>query len=143
LGTLRRILVYGNSGSGKSTAAARLAGTLQVPHVEIDVLAFDHRRRPVDFDLLGSRIRAALASDGWMLEGMHRDELRRAMSRADTFIWLDTPLRIVATRLARRSLGLLLRRQQRHGRAVTIRSWARAELPFLVGALRKHGLRRA
>jgi adenylate kinase family enzyme len=33
-----RVLVAGTSGSGKTTLATRIAGTLTVPHVEIDAL---------------------------------------------------------------------------------------------------------
>lgn len=36
--TVRRVLVVGRSGSGKTTTARRIAGELGIPHIELDAL---------------------------------------------------------------------------------------------------------
>lgn len=74
---------------------------------------------------------------------MHRDQLEEALRTADTFIWLDVPKAVVAWRLFRRNISLVLKRQERHGRRADLRDLVRDELPFIRKTIRKHPQRRA
>ena len=139
----KRIVVYGSSGSGKSSLAADVARQAGLPHVEIDTLAFDSRYTHVPFDVLWERFRRALSGGGWVVEGMHRDQLEEALRTADTFVWLDVPRAVVAWRLSHMNLSLVLKRQERHGRRLRLRDLVRDELPFIHKTIRKHPQRRA
>lgn len=137
-----RAVVYGSSGAGKSTFASLLALQLEIAHVEIDVLAYDSNGVHVDQEHLRHRFELAIAGDGWVVEGMHRDQLYRALAVADTFIWLDYSKPAVARRLGERLLGQLLLGQKRHGRRTTPRSAFRREFPFIRKTLRSYERRR-
>lgn len=140
--TVRRVVVYGSSGSGKSSFAVELAHLYQVAHVEIDLLACDSQGIHVPQELLRQRFAQAIAADGWVVEGMHRDQLYRALDAADTFVWLDYPRSVVARRLARRLLRQLVLRHKRHGRTTTVRSAVQRDLPFIRKTLSNHHRRR-
>lgn len=136
------MVVYGNSGSGKSTLAAALAARLGVPLVELDAIAFDSRGVHVPLPVLRDRFRRAVAGDGWVVEGVHRDEIARALALADTFVWLDVNRSVVGWNLFRRDLGLLFGRRERHGRRLSLRSFVGEELAFIGKSLQKHPVRR-
>lgn len=142
---VRRAVVYGSSGAGKSTFAFALASHCEIAHVEIDLLAYDNNGAHVEQELLRERFEHAIAGDGWVVEGMHRDQLYRALASADTFVWLDYPKASVARRLSARLLRQLVLRQQRHGRRTTPVSALRRDLPFIRKTLtnferrREHG----
>jgi adenylate kinase family enzyme len=140
---MRRVVIYGSGGSGKSTLAADLAERLEVAHIEIDTLAFDGRYSHVSQEVLRRRFASAVATDGWVVEGMHRDQLLEALQVADTFVWLDLSVAVVAWRLVRRNAVLVIGRAQRHGRRLTLGELVRDELPFVRKTIRKHGDRRA
>lgn len=122
--------------------AVRLASSLAVPHVEIDALAYDPQRAPVAFEALEACFGSAIESDGWVVEGMHRDQLRSALLVADTFVWVDLTRARVAVNLLRRSVWLLASRRERHGRRVTLSSMVRDEMPFIRKTVRRHGDRK-
>ncbi len=65
----RRVVVVGTSCCGKTTLARRMAGLLEVEHVELDAIYWkpDWCSRPIEeFRLL---TRAALAGDRWATDG--------------------------------------------------------------------------
>lgn len=137
-----RVAIYGNSGSGKSLLAGQLAERLGVPHIELDALAYDASGTHIPLDNLAQQFRATLGLDGWVVEGMHRDEITRVIPDADTFIWIDLPARVVGWQLISRTLRHWVTRQPRHARKLTTRSVREREIPFIVKSLRKHGDRR-
>jgi adenylate kinase family enzyme len=114
---MRRVVVYGTGGSGKSTYAASLG----LPHVELDTLTEDFRA------LDRAAFEQAIAGDEWVVQGVHRDELWLALERADAFVWLDPPRRVIAWRL--------LRRPRRTSLVPHVR--------WVAKTIRKHGDRRA
>lgn len=105
LGT--RIVVIGNTSSGKSTLAARLAQGLGVPFVELDALNWEpnwHSLAEHDPEEFERRIREATAGDGWVVAGSYSSFSERIFwPRLETVVWLDLPLRLVLWRVIRRS----------------------------------------
>lgn len=140
---MRRVVVYGSSGAGKSTFASALAERHGLAHIELDLLAYDADGIHVDLPVLHGRFQQALTADGWVVEGMHRDELGVALHSADTFVWLDYSRPVVAARLVSRLVGHAAFPRERHGRRMTLRSVVRRELPFVWTSIRKHPRRRA
>lgn len=88
---VRRVLIVGNSGSGKSTHAKRLAARDGLAHVDLDPYAWQPTdppvRRPVDEAL--RELRAALPDDGWVVEGCYADLLEGLADDADLLIFLN------------------------------------------------------
>ena len=136
-----RVVVIGSSGAGKSTFAQWWASAADVPHIELDLLAFA-ARTAVAFEALNAELAELTARRRWIVEGMHRLELQRhALPRADAVVWVDPPLLIVVLRLVRRLLSHLLRRSERHGRRIRLRT-LKEELRFLLKVIRKFRQRR-
>ena len=102
-----RIHVIGNSASGKSTLAARLADTLRAPLVELDAINWQPGwvgLNTTDPDEFEHRIREATRGERWVVAGSYRKFSQRTFwSRLDTVVWLDLPLRVVVWRFLRRT----------------------------------------
>jgi adenylate kinase family enzyme len=87
--------VVGNSGSGKSTLARALATELGVPHIELDAIFHQPGWRPLPATEFRARVEAAIASDGWVVDGNYSTVRDLVWARADTVVWLDLPRRAV------------------------------------------------
>ena len=103
----RRIHVIGNSASGKSSLAKRLASALQADFVDLDALNWlpdwfglnEH-----DPDELDRRFEHATRGDAWVAAGSYRQFAQRTFwSRLDSVIWLDLPMPLLLWRVLRRS----------------------------------------
>lgn len=103
----QRTHVIGNSCSGKSTLAARLARGLAVPLVELDALNWEPGwvgLNATDPDEFERRVRAATAGDAWVVAGSYARHAERVFwGRLETVIWLDLPLAVLVVRALTRS----------------------------------------
>jgi adenylate kinase family enzyme len=102
-----RIHVIGNSCSGKSSLAERLARSIALPLVELDALNWEPNwvglstTDPGEFE---RRLRAATAGDAWVVAGSYaRFSERVFWPRLETVIWLDLPLHVLLARALTRS----------------------------------------
>jgi adenylate kinase family enzyme len=100
----QRILVIGNSGSGKSALSARLAALIHVPVVDLDFLHWEAggsgRKRD---EATARRMVSEVASQiAWIIEGVYGWLAEMALSRATTLIWLDLPWSVCQTGLRAR-----------------------------------------
>lgn len=101
---MRRVVVLGTTGAGKSTLAGRLAAAIGAPHVELD--GFKHGpnwtpRPPEEFD---AAVAGVLTRPRWVVDGNYIDQVGETLwPRADTVVWLDLPLRVILPRLVLRT----------------------------------------
>jgi adenylate kinase family enzyme len=112
-----RVVIVGNSGSGKTTVAAALAERLGVPHVELDSLYHQAGWTPAPAPEFRAAVRAALdeadaAAGGWVVCGNYRAARSTIWTRADTIVWLDLPRWQVMGRVVRRTFGRAARREE-------------------------------
>jgi adenylate kinase family enzyme len=89
----QRVLILGNSGSGKTWLANALAQRCKVPVIELDSLhwmagGFNQRRPP---DEAKGAVRNAAALDAWIIEGVFGWLAREAISRTTILVWLVIP----------------------------------------------------
>ena len=101
---MRRVLVIGSPGAGKTTLATRLAAKLNVPVHYLDL----HHWLPgwVYRDSASAReiVRTLAATDEWVMDGNFAETFDLRMPRADTLVWLDYPRRTCIRRILMRSI---------------------------------------
>lgn len=140
---MRRILVAGSSGAGKSTMARALSDRLSVPYHEMDALYYAGPGWLVNEDFAG-QVAEIAASPAWIFDSLGHPEVRDLLwERADTVIWLDYPRPVVMRRVLRRSLRrTLLREPVLNGNRETVGQWFRRDHPAW-SAWSQHASRRA
>ena len=103
----RRVHVIGNSATGKSTLAKRLALALDADFVELDALnwlPYWIGLNDTDPDELERRFEYATRGDAWVVAGSYtRFAQRTFWPRLDTVVWLDLPVPLLVWRVLRRS----------------------------------------
>ena len=104
--------VVGCSGSGKTTLARSLAGTLGVPHVELDAVYHQPGWTPLDDDEFRARVSAATERGAWVVDGNYSVVQDIVWDRADTVVWFDLPWTLVMARIVRRTLRRTVTREE-------------------------------
>lgn len=99
-----RIVIIGNSGSGKTWLAQRLAPPLQAAIVHLDDVfwgdgGYDIQRPPQE---VAARIAESKARPRWVVEGVFGQLAARYLDVADALVWLDIPWKTCETRLRAR-----------------------------------------
>ena len=102
---MRRVLVMGCSGSGKSTFGRRLADKLGLPFVSIDQIYWQPGWREPVIAEFGAKMAAEAEKAAWVIDGNYMTngagELRR--TRADTILVFDLPRWLCMVSVIRRS----------------------------------------
>ena len=88
---MRRVLIIGNSGGGKSTLARRLGEKLGLPVIHLDVLFWKPGWTESDDDEFRARVAEALAHPAWVCDGNFGGSWDLRMPLADTIVWIDQP----------------------------------------------------
>jgi adenylate kinase family enzyme len=88
---MRRVLVIGNSGGGKSTLARRLGDKLGLPVIHLDILFWKPGWVESDKAEFADRVAAALQAPVWVSDGNFGSNYHVRLPRADTVIWIDLP----------------------------------------------------
>lgn len=111
---IRRILVKGACGAGKSTLGCQLAARLDLPWVELDSLHHGPNWNAASATELQARVLATLDDDrGWVVDGNYDSKLGPLIwDRAELIVWLDLPLATKLVRLVHRTARRLLGRQE-------------------------------
>ena len=112
---MRRVVVFGTTGSGKSSLAERLAARHGLRLIELDELFWGRDWQPAPLELFRHRVEREIRDGDWIVVGNYgqvRDLVWRA---ADTLVWLDLPLPLVMWRLFRRTLRRSLTREESVG----------------------------
>ena len=105
LGGARRVLVYGVTGSGKTTLAERISRLTSLPWYSVDELTWEPGWVEVPPDEQRRRISAICEQPEWILDtayGLWRDI---PLSRAELIVALDYPRWVSLQRLVRRTIS--------------------------------------
>lgn len=86
---MRRILIVGNSGGGKTTLARRLGDKLGLPVVYLDTLFWKPGWVESERAEFRARVAEALAGPAWVCDGNFTSSYDQRMPLADTIVWID------------------------------------------------------
>ena len=86
---MKRILVIGHPGSGKSTFASELGRIIGLPVIHLDKEFWQPRWVPTPEDEWQKHIAIIAGADEWIMDGTFDRNLDMRLKRADTVILLD------------------------------------------------------
>jgi adenylate kinase family enzyme len=112
---MRRVVVFGTTGSGKSALAERLAQQKGLRVIELDALYWGRDWQGVPVELFRYRVECETREGDWIVVGNYGQVRDLVWRPADTLIWLDLPLSIVMWRLFWRTLRRVLSREELWG----------------------------
>jgi len=88
---LKRIVVVGSSCSGKTTLARRLAGLLNLKHVELDAIHWGPNWSAAETEPFRRDVSRSLDDGNWVVDGNYSQVQDITWGRATTLIWLNYP----------------------------------------------------
>ncbi|HEX6315452.1 MAG TPA: DNA topology modulation protein [Gemmatimonadaceae bacterium] len=104
---MKKVLVIGAGGSGKTTLAQALAARTGLPVIHLD----QHFWRPgwvkTPDDQWDRTIAEFVARDSWIMDGNYGRTLAMRLAAADTIIFLDAPRLLSSWRILKRQLQYL------------------------------------
>jgi adenylate kinase family enzyme len=88
---MRRVLVIGISGAGKSTFARALADKTGLPLIHLDAAFWRPGWTVTPRPEWRARVAELVADERWIIEGNYAGSLDLRLPRADTVLWFDYP----------------------------------------------------
>lgn len=107
-----RVLVYGVTGSGKSTAAVAIGERTGHPVTLVDELTWLPGWVPVDTEEQRELIGEIVAGERWLLDSSYGAWLDLVLPRAQLVIGLDYPRWLSLTRLLRRTVTRAITKEE-------------------------------
>lgn len=99
---MKRILIIGSGGAGKSTLAPRLGKKMGIEVVHLDKLFWHPGWVPTEKAEWSEVVRQALEKDSWIMDGNFGGTLEMRIRACDTIIFLDIPRHICIYRILKR-----------------------------------------
>jgi adenylate kinase family enzyme len=99
---VRRILVIGSGGSGKTTVAREIAARTGLPLIHLDQLFWRPGWDPTPDDEWDQVIGRLIAQEGWVMDGNYGRTLQQRIAAADAIVFLDMPRLVCTWRILKR-----------------------------------------
>lgn len=101
---MKRILIIGSGGAGKSTLANRLGEILKLNVIHLDTHHWLPGWKEKPLDEWRDKVRELTAGSEWIMDGDFRGTLDIRLERADTILYLDIHPAICTYRIFKRLL---------------------------------------
>jgi adenylate kinase family enzyme len=86
---MRRIMIVGSPGSGKTTVGRALGARLGLPVHHLDAIVWRSGWRSVPRPEWEAQLRAIFATGSYVVEGSYAESYQMRLQDCDTLIWLD------------------------------------------------------
>jgi len=101
---MRKVLVIGSSGAGKSVFSRQLAERTGLPLIHLDALYWKPGWVKTPRDEWVQTVDELLARDRWLIDGNYANTLDRRLAACDTVVFLDLPRTVCLWRAAKRRI---------------------------------------
>ena len=91
---MKKIIVIGCPGSGKSTVSRALHNKTSIPLYHLDMMYWNADKTTVEKSVFLERLSAVLEKDEWIIDGNYGATMELRMAECDTVIFLDYPLEV-------------------------------------------------
>lgn len=91
---MKKVIVIGCPGSGKSTFSRKLHKITQIPLYHLDMMYWNADKTTVDGNTLIERQNEVIKRDEWIIDGNYDFTMELRMNACDTVIFLDYPLEL-------------------------------------------------
>ncbi len=91
---MKKVIVIGCPGSGKSTFSKRLAHKTALPLFHLDLLYWNADRSSVSKEVFLQRLDQVLEQERWIIDGNYESTLEMRIKACDTVFFLDHPLKL-------------------------------------------------
>ena len=89
---MKKVIVIGCPGSGKSTVSRALHNKTGIPLYHLDMMYWNADKTTVEKSVFLERLSTVLEKDKWIIDGNYGSTMELRMAACDTVIFLDYPL---------------------------------------------------
>ena len=89
---MKKIIVIGCPGSGKSTFSRSLNEKIGIPLYHLDMMYWNADKTTVEKSVFLARLAEVLEGDEWIIDGNYGSTMEERMAACDTVFFLDFPL---------------------------------------------------
>ncbi|MBR3893526.1 MAG: adenylate kinase [Clostridia bacterium] len=91
---MKRVIVIGCPGSGKSSFSRALCQKTGLPLCHLDLLYWNADKTTVEKSVFLARLSTVLKEDAWIIDGNYASTMEMRMAACDTVFFLDYPLAV-------------------------------------------------
>ncbi|CAH0344434.1 DNA topology modulation protein [Bacillus sp. CECT 9360] len=99
---MKKIMILGCPGAGKSTLAKRLSGILHIPAIHLDAHFWQPGWIEMPREKWQAKHEGLMAGDSWIMDGHYSTTIGNRFVNADTVIYLEFPTIVCLYRIIKR-----------------------------------------
>lgn len=88
---MKKVIIIGCPGAGKSTFARKLSEATGLPLVHLDMLYWNEDKTHIDTSALIEKVGRVMAGRAWIIDGNYLSTLEMRLQCCDTVFFLDIP----------------------------------------------------
>ncbi len=101
---MRKIIIVGSGGAGKTTLARRLGEATGIEVIHLDSLFWRPNWTRTPEEEWISKVESLVKCDSWIMDGNFGGTREIRLAACDTIIWLDTPRHVCLYRALKRTV---------------------------------------